>query len=436
MRRALALTLAVVLVVSSVALAAPTDTDGTQSAIAPVTPAANTTAYLTIPPEGLETAGYQQATLDASGTVALDSRQLHGRFTRLTLDARFDATASTEARRKQIETTADRIETRITRLRQRQSTAVHAYNNGSLAAREFVFELVAIDTTADRLSSAVERVTERASSVPRSEISGQPAANWERNRYVELGTLEGPVRERIGQALRGENTIPTGEASLAGLDRIGQTNRSRIEPLQVYVETSRDGIVLTTIDDGRYYREAFLPSERNTTGSTLDDIGAVSNRVEDLYPWTSNNSGTTELSGDRRAGIYQVRLFHDHGRLTAYLDRNSGQVFAEQQRKDLTSVPTTKPVVARAGDLRLRINRTHPTGPLELSLTEGGEPVDGSITVDNQSVGRTGSNGNLWTVAPHGEATIVARAGDRTVRVETSTLPSSSQTAIGVSGAP
>lgn len=427
MRRPLALVLVCALVLSSVSLAAPTTGE---RAVAPVTPATNTTAYLDIAPDALESAAYRRTTLDVSGTLALDTRGLSGRFTQLSADARFDATASTAARRGQLTAIAGRIERDIARLHERQSAAIRGYNNGSLPAREFVLELAAIDTAAGQLDSAVARVADRARSVPRFAIRGQPAANWENNRRIELDTLEGPVRDRIGDAIRGRNTRRTDGAVPSGLDRIGPTDRARVEPLRVYVETSSDGLVLATVAGGVYYREASLPGERNATGEGVEGIGAVSDRVAERYPWASNNSGTTELSGDREAGLYQVSLYHRHGRLTTYLDRDSGRVFAEQQQKDLANVPTT-PVTATRGGLRLAVNRTHPTGPLELSLTRDGQPVDGHLTIDNQSLGPTGEDGRLWAVAPRGEFVITARADGRTVRVETS-APVSNRTTLGV----
>ena len=179
--------------------------------------------------------------------------------------------------------------------------------------------------------------------------------------------------------------------------------------------------MLSTVDDGAYYREAYLPGERNnTTASELAGIQDVIDRVQTSYPWAWNHSSSTTSDGDRRAGIYAFTLYHDQGVLTTYLNQTSGQVFAEDQRLELSSVPTATPVTGRNDDLRLRVNRTYPTGPLELSLsTVDGDPADGQVTIGNQSVGATGSDGRLWTVAPRENLTVVARTGEGTVRVTT-----------------
>ncbi|WP_435076411.1 DUF7096 domain-containing protein [Halococcus sp. AFM35] len=396
----------------------------------PVSPVTNTSEYLTITPTALETASYRQASLDVSGALALDTRGLAGRYRQLVLDERFAATDSTSARRDMLRASAARIEARIDELRQRQSAAVGKYNNGTISAREFVIELARIDTAAGRLGTAADRVAARARSIPGSTIGGQPATSWARNRRVELGPLGGPVRDRIAETLRGENTVPLDAANAPNLEGVEAGPDERLEALDLYVETSGEGLVLATVDEGRYYREASLPTERNnTTGGELTDITAALDRVAERYPWTWNHSVTTDSSGDRRAGIYRFTLFYDHGRLTTHLDRRSGEVFAEQQRKRLSGVPTTEPVSETAGDLRLTINRTYPTGPLELALmNRDGEPVDGRIIVGNRTVGRTGTDGHLWTVAPRGSAPVVARTNERSIRIGTDFSPAANRT--------
>jgi hypothetical protein len=416
MRRALAVVVCCCLLAGA-AVAVPGG--GGQDA-RPAMPATNTSEYLTITPDALETASYRRATIDVSGTLTLDTRRLAGQYRQLVLDERFAATDSTAARRTMLRASAARIESRIDGLQQRQSAAVGEYNNGTVSAREFVIELARIDTAAGRLGAAADRVAERARSIPASTIGGQPATSWARNRRVELGPLRGPVRERIAATLRGQNTVPLDAAIAPNIEGVEAGPDERLESLELYVETSDSGLVLATVDEGRYYREAFLPTERtNTSASELTDITAALDRVANRYPWTWNHSVTTDSSGDRRAGIYRFTLFYDHGRLTTHLDRRSGEAFAEQQQQRLSGLPTTEPVSETAGDLRLTVNRTYPTGPLELALANReGEPVDGRITVANRTVGRTGTNGHLWTVAPRGDATVVARTSEGSVRIE------------------
>ncbi len=427
MRRTLAVVvLCCLLAGAAVGLPNPSDRQSAR----PAMPTTNTSEYLTITPDALETASYRQASLDVSGTLALDTRSLSGKYRQTVLDERFAATDSTSARRAMLRTSAARIETRIDGLGQRQSAAVERYNDGTMSARAFVIELARIDTAAGRLGTAADRVAERARSSPGSTINGQPATSWARNRRIELDPLRGPVRERIAATLRGENTVPLDESTAPDLEGVEPVPDERLEALELYVETSDEGVVLATVDEGWYYREAYLPSERsNTSAGELAGITAALDRMAERYPWTWNNSVSRDASGDRRAGVYRFTVYHDHGRLTAHLDHRSGEVFAEQQRKGLSGVPTLEPTGETASDLRLVVNRTYPTGPLELSVEDReGEPVDGRITVANRSLGRTGTDGRLWTVAPRGNATVVARTNDGAVRAEVDFSPAANRT--------
>jgi hypothetical protein len=427
MRRALAVVVCCCLL-AGVAVGVPSTGDGQYAR--PAMPATNTSEYLTITPAALETASYQRASLDVSGTLALDTRSLEGQYRQLVLDERFAATDSTAKRQAMLRASAARVESRIDGLQRRQSVAVSEYNNGTISARAFVIELAHIDTAAGRLGAAADRVAERARSIPGSTIDGQPATSWARNRRVELGPLGGPVRERIATTLRGQNTVPLDASTAPNLEGAETLPDERLEALDLYVATTSEGVVLATVDEGRHLREAYLPTERNNTSAgKLAGITAALDRVAERYPWTWNNSVSRDASGDRRAGVYRFTLFYDHGRLTTHLDRGSGEVFAEQQRNRLSGMPTAAPIRRTAGDLRLTINRTYPTGPLELSLTNrAGEPVDGRITIANRSVGRTGTDGSLWTVAPRNAATVTARTNDETVRIETDFSPAGNRT--------
>lgn len=392
--------------------------------------ATNTTASLTIPTNARETVSYQQVSLDVSGALTLDVEGLRGRFQRLTLDERFSVTDSTIARRAQLRATATRIEIRIARLQEREAMAITAYNNGSISAQEFLHELAHIDTMADQLAVAADRVAARADSVPRSSINGQPAVNWAQNRRIELGPLQGPVREQIANTLRGNNTVRTEGNPPSGVIDIGPAHGQRLEPLRVYVETSREGIALTTVYNDQYYREASLSSARNATGGGLSGSVDAFDRVRELYPWASANSGYTELSGDRRTNVSRVTLFHNQGQLTTFLNQSSGQVVAEHQQKTLSTIPTTNPVTATRGSLRLRVNRTHSTGPLEVSLTTpAGDPVDGRVAINGRTVGQTGADGRLWTVAPYNMATIDVRANGERIRIRIPSRPQSNRSA-------
>lgn len=395
---------------------------------ATIAAASNTTASLTIPANVRETASYQQTTLNIPSTLALNARGLRGQFRQLTLDERFGATDTVTARRTQLRATAAQIETRTTQLRKREAAAIAAYNNNSVSGRELLRALTVIDAAAGRLMAAADRVAARAHSVPQSSISGQPAVSWAQNQRIALDPLQGPVRERVAEAFQGNNTVQTDDEIPSGLAKIGPTRGQRLDVLKVYVETSHTGVLLATIDNGQYYREVSLSGERNATGSGLSGSTAMVDYVNERYPWASNNSKHTTVSGDRRTGVSRVTLFHNHGQLTVFVNQSSGRVFAEHQRKTLSTMPTTNTATATEDRLRLRVNRTRSTGPLEISLaTPTGEPIDGNVTINGRRVGRTGTDGQLWTIAPQKRVTIGVRANDRSLRIRIPSRPQMNQ---------
>ena len=383
-------------------------------------PTGDTTAYLAIPPNERETAEYRQATLDVSGVLALDTGGLQGRFNQSLLDERFANIDAISGRRTSLERTATHIETRTDALRARQATAISQYNTEILSRHEFLRELTLIDMKAGQLTNAVDRVEARARGVPGLSVNGQPVVSWALNRRLELSPFQGPVRDRIREAFQGNNTVEAGSTVPSGVTNIasGQNlSRQQSQPLSVYVVTSPTGVNLATVDDGQYSRETALLDGRNGTGSGLDSQTAVLDRLRTLYPWAVNHSGSTELSGDAEGRYTQVRLFHSHGRLTTFLNQSSGRVVAEHQQQMLVSVPTSKPVTATHNGLRVTVNRTQPTGPLEVSLSKpNGRPVDGSVTINRRVTARTGRDGRVWMITPHGTMTIVARANGEVVR--------------------
>jgi len=68
--------------------------------------------------------------------------------------------------------------------------------------------------------------------------------------------------------------------------------------------------------------------------------------------------------------------------------------------------------------------------------TESGNPLDGTVTVDNRTVGDTGPDGRLWTVAPRGNVTVTARVNGSTMRIETSATVAANRTALAAPASP
>lgn len=360
-------------------------------------PPENTTTYLAIPPGEVRNDTTERSDLDVAGSLAVDGVATEGRLATIRLDDRLSAADATAMKRAIIADATARIEGQIDRLRRDQAAAIAAYNDGTISARGFVSRLARITTRAAAVRAQVDRVDSAAAAVPGASID-----SWARDRAVELGVFTSPVREAIIHALDGETAI------------------------NVYIETTADGVVLAAIDRGRYVREAYVPAQRdNGSVDGPNSISGARDRVATLYPWAGANSTGVHSGGGPHAGAYRFTLFHQQGRLTTYLDPDTGTVFREVQVKLLSIVPTTSAVGVANDGLRLQVNRTHPTGPMNVSVRDAAtdEPINTTVVVEGRTVGQTGSDGQLWAIAPRGGFNVTADDGENAVVLTTSPSP-------------
>ena len=362
----------------------------------PVTPPENTTAYLAIPPENVSNATVSEVDLGVAGTLAADAAATDGRLLSLTIEERLSRANTTAEKRVVIQRAGARIERRIDRIRTEQRRAIEGYSDDERSTKEFLDTLARIETRARQLRGSIARLETAAASIPGTAIGGRSVDVWARNRLVELGLFTSPVRQGVLTALRGS------------------------DPVAVYVEVSETGVVLAAIDNGRYVREAYLPTERDDgppDGPT--SISGALSRVRSIYPWAWNHSTGVRSAGGPGAGSYRFTLFHQQGRLSTYLDSETGTVFREGQAKPLRTLPTAPAVTASEAGLQVAVRRTYATGPMNVSVTAAGsgEPIDATVAVDDRTVGRTGSRGYLWAVAPRGSLNVTVTDGERTATV-------------------
>lgn len=374
------------------------DRFGTLGATRPVlaTPPVNTTAYLTIAPENVTNTTTTESRLDVGGAIAVEAAAANTEMTALSLDERLSRANTTAAKQVVIRETGESLERRIARLDAQQRTAIERYSEGESSTREFVYTLARLQVRAESLRRAVDRLDRVAASVPGTTIGDESIDSWARDRRVELGIVTSPVRERVVGALRG-----TG-------------------PIDTYIEVSDTGVVLAAVDRGQYFRDAYLPAERD--GGPPDGPDSTSEALERVigaYPWAWNHSTGVESAGGLAAGSYRLAVFHQQGRLITHLDPRTGAVFREIQAKPLHRIPTTALITSVDSGLRVGVERTYATGPMNVTVVDAAneEPVNATVLVDNRTVGRTGSEGSLWTVTPRGQVNLTVTDGERTAAV-------------------
>lgn len=384
----------------------PPDDGQNTSALAPIVSVPNTTNYLGLSPDDVQTEGFGTVTVDVSAALASETGRLDAAFSRHQLRAAY-ANANTDVGRITVLRAArNRVASSVDDLESRERAALEAYNAGDVSAREYLRELAVIDARSEELQPVVQELERLAGRVEDPPVTDTEIARLK----SRLISVQGPVRDEVGQVLAGEGN---------------QTQR-------VYVETSSDGIVLATViesDTGpKYIREAYAPSNRRPGAPDSFDGNyfVVVNRLHNLYPWTftlENFHGwsVNENLDLRPVGVYRFTISHDHGHLTTFFDGGSNTTFMEYQRKTISAIPTRPPVTNISDGLRMQVNRTRTGGPLEVRVVDNatGAPVDGRITIDGEVIGRTGGDGRLWTIGPPARFTVNATTADGNVSVDT-----------------
>ncbi|MFB6141513.1 MAG: hypothetical protein ABEJ26_13885 [Halosimplex sp.] len=358
----------------------------------------NTSNYLGLRSEAVERTDFERAGLDVGGAIQRDVTDLHSEYAALTFERRLGNTTGRAARLDVLRAEVDRLEGRVQELEIVRNRAIDAYNGGDIGTVAFVRRLAALDAAARGVDLRAERIREAAGLALPSEL-GTKLANLE----ADLLTLRGPVRHQIARAMSGAR-----------------------QPVPVYAVTSETGIVLASTTGSQYYREAYLGQNRKqigrnnfVSGSDPSGISTANSRATQLYPWVYDNirSGpNVEIVGN--TSVYYVELGHPQGSLDTYLDGRSEDAYREFQVKSLPDLPTrTTRNVSR--NVRLQVNRTHSTGPMEVGVTDNltGRPLEATVSVNGVVVGSTGEDGRLWTLTPHQTVRIqVTTADNRTVR--------------------
>lgn len=307
------------------------------------------------------------------------------------------STGRTEQALAALETDAERqayvrralteVEIRTSELQQEQRAAFSRHSTGQLSSAGLAIQLARIDTAAEQLSANASRLGEATESIDGFSVQTRIDAI-----QLELQTLQGPMREHTGDAVRGA-----------------------VDPTRIYISTTADGVSFSTITGDTYVREVYDGSQRIPPSNSQLTPSESDALIKQSYPAYR----VYQQVSVRESDIWLSTMPSRRTNLTAFLDKDSpGRVFKEDRTTFLNRTPPTVPTNTTRARLRLTVYPSYPGGPMlvtvENSLT--GEPVraDVSLITPPQSntepvkVGTTNSTGALWTVSPKKNFTVQA----------------------------
>ncbi len=309
-----------------------------------------------------------------------DLEMKHGEYV---FDERMSEANSEAEERAVIREEVSRLDDEVSSLRDREETVYDEYIDGEIDEREAVTELVRNHQRAVALEASIEELESEAQLV-----SGIGIGEDLEILQVQATAIQGPVREHVVEVHQGKAT-----GSL------------------VHIEADETGVVLSTVDDTDYLREAHRPDHRSLDTDEDDyelvSLGDGEQRLEELYPRMLENARLNV--GDGQYQTITGSVAHASHSATIYLDQGTAGVYKEDQTLRLSAVETVVGETEAEDGYELELNRTYPGGPMKATLTDSaGEPVDDAeITVGGTSVGAT-DEGERWFVAPHGSTTVVA----------------------------
>ncbi|MGB9964609.1 hypothetical protein [Halobacterium sp. CBA1126] len=315
------------------------------------------------------------------------------------VEHRLAATDDRAARRAILRNATDEAAERVAELRAREAAAREAYRSGELSAAAYVRELGTVHAEASSLAAMLGSTSAPGTLYTHAYDNGFSELGTEVYRLrAQLATVEGPVRERVADVLHGDR-----------------------ERLRVHV-TVGDGVMLSTIDDGRYVRETVRPD--NVEGTLGGDISEAPAIIQAQYPWLSNHS--TSPSIETRGGYaFYYRANYGHGQISAYIDTTTERVYSERHQQTLSQLPADVEQNDTANNATLSTSRTYAGGPLLVQVEdEAGDSLDTAVSLNGTSVGNTGADGRLWVLSPAGEYNVTTVHDGATLEVNVTARPS------------
>ncbi|MBP1954991.1 hypothetical protein J2752_001903 [Halarchaeum rubridurum] len=350
-------------------------------------------------PVTAERSGFASADVSVTDSLAMSRATLDQRLTRATLQQRLDEADTDTERRRLVSNATDVLETRTDALVADATDARERFRRGSLSATNYSTTLASIDARAESLVSLAQFIEGR----PAASASAKTRAAQFRARLLAYSDS---LRDRVAAAVDGE----------AQLDRL-------------YVEAGPNGTALAAVDDGSYVRTASRPTNYDADPAGVPSGSAIIDHVESLYPWVMNQSTGVSfvpipIQSSSAKYAYRLTLTYANGTVQSYVDMSSGEVYQETETLAVDGLAASPDASTTSGEAQLSVSRAYPGGPMRVVVTADGSPTAATVSIANETVGGTGTDGHLWTPSPTGSFTVSATTtGGETLRVRTASLP-------------
>ena len=354
--------------------------------------------YVSPPSDEVTREAYTTGGFDLAASAAADAEALRGSYREQVFTERFEAAQNRDA---VLERFLTNLTGRLDELDGDHAELIAQFGAGERSATELLRGLVRATAAANaeaRLADTIESAATEAN-VELPESFEDVAITSQR----EIPALESPVTEAIAT---------------------GQVGPGR----SVYAQATSDALVLAMAGD-THIRQATLRGERDPSGANQfaqQDGSANVNaleRADILYADAVGYNFGPPIGG--ATDVY--RLFNGDsgfGSFRAYIDGATTNVFHEVHTVDspaaLETIGTNlSNTTGTGGGLELTVETTEPTGPMLVSVTDGGQPVGAArLAVDTQFVGTTDADGEHWVTQPLGTFEVRATVGNETVTVE------------------
>ncbi|MFC7057487.1 DUF7094 domain-containing protein [Halovenus salina] len=341
----------------------------------------NSSNYLSLDESEIKQQQYESVSLDVAGAVQGDALRLQGEHRKRGLQQQLSNTEDERAFHDRLLT---ELEQSALALETQERQLYRQYGNGDIRETQLFRELVRLGVAGEQYRNIAD--------VMQQAIDTDSLSSRYSNFNGEPSLLQSAFLSQI------------------------ETGLSTADATQMYVQAGNESLILASVEDGTFLREATLLGEYDRDASEQFGIGDASEardaleRAQNLYPWSMKDTFNPQLRGFGNSATYRVTSSHTHGTLQTYIDGRTTNPYHEIHEKNAFSVPVTDFTQATNDGIRIDIQLTNPTGPMLIEVIETDDLIYNNITVsvEDTPIRTMSSGGDFYTVQPVGSFEITA----------------------------